>query len=252
VDLKTPTPWPDGPSQRSSGELGSTLTPQNLGRLMEEKDCTHLFVDLDDTLLDCDSLPAFCLFLLGRHWHQPIFHRRISLPLLLAGSRLQNPAAFKPSLVRFFDRWMQQDLQEMGRAFAKRLLRRVRPPLAHLLEQTRQRGGQVVLATASLDLYCAPLATELEINALLATEVDYQEGICTGRLATPNCKGKAKLERLEKYCRLNGIQPERACFLSDHESDAPCFDFVGLPAVVCPTPKLRAFAQHRKIPELTV
>lgn len=229
------------------------MTIDEFRRQLVERQCTHLFVDLDDTLLDGDSLPWFCRYLLRRHFHQPRFHLRVSAPLLLAAARLRPPASFKPRLARFFEGWNQGALHQLGSEFATAELEtRVRPGLARLLREVQERQTHVILATASLDLYCQPLSKQLGIDTLLSTELRYENGVCTGRLETPNCKGLDKLYRVQNFCADHQVDPKGCAFLSDHESDIPCFELVGLPAVVNPSRRLEEFAQAHGVPELEV
>ncbi|MCH9650246.1 MAG: HAD-IB family hydrolase [Deltaproteobacteria bacterium] len=229
------------------------MTIDEFRRQLVEHQCTHLFVDLDDTLLDGDSLPWFCRYLLRRHFHQPSFHLRVSAPLLLAATRLRPAASFKPSLARFFEGWDQEVVQKLGSEFTdSELEARIRPDLGRLLRDAQERQTHLVLATASLDLYCQPLAQRLGIDTLLSTELGYENGVCTGKLKTPNCKGMNKLSRVQDFCTNYRVDPRGCAFLSDHQSDIPCFELVGLPAVVSPSHQLRELAQGQGIPELEV
>jgi HAD superfamily hydrolase (TIGR01490 family) len=230
---------------------GRTVTVRDLATLFEAQAISHCFIDLDGTLLDGDSLPAFCFYLLQDHWYQLRFHRQVSLPLLLSASRLQRAEAFKPQLAAFFRGWPREKLLELGSAFARApLLPKVRPNMRELLTFCNDAGVRTVLVTASLDTYCEPLARLLQMNALVCTHLAHDNGVCKGTLATPNCKGQEKLARLQNFCQTQSVDPTHACFVSDHESDIPCFSYVGLGLMVNGTATLRAFASSRDIANL--
>lgn len=229
------------------------MTPAELRRELFLGPWTHLFLDLDDTLLESDSLPLFCRYLLRQNWHRVRFHRQVSLSLVMAAGRLRPPASFKAALAKFFEGRRRQDLRDLGRDFAAGvLLGRVRPELRRTIRAAKELEIKVVIATASLDLYCQPLSEELGADTLLSTELEYQEGRCTGRLATANCKGEEKLSRVRSFCAQHGLEPDRSAFLSDHESDIPCFELVGMPVMVRPTRRLRAFGQANGFLELAL
>jgi len=230
-----------------------TVTVEELAFLLEKREISHCFIDLDGTLLDGDSLPAFCLFLLKHWWYRLGFHRHVSLPLLLYALGLQRRKTFKPKLAKFFRGWRRHRVEELGTKFVHEILSpKVRKSMYKLLATCRRLGIQTVIASASLDAYCEPMARLLQIDALLCTKLAYRNGVCIGCLSTPNCKGQEKLARIQKSCQKWEVHPGRACFLSDHESDYPCLKYVGLGLTVNPTPTLRALALSYSMLDLKI
>lgn len=61
----------------------------------------------------------------------------------------------------------------------------------------RDRGDNCLLVSATLGLYLRPWAEREGFKAVISSELEVtEEGILTGRLATPNCWGPEKVRRL--------------------------------------------------------
>lgn len=61
------------------------------------------------------------------------------------------------------------------------------------------QGHEVVLVSASLRPYLAPLAAHLGASTVLCCELEAAEGRYTGRLDGPNCRGPEKVRRLRAW-----------------------------------------------------
>jgi phosphatidylglycerophosphatase C len=57
----------------------------------------------------------------------------------------------------------------------------------------------MVLASASLDLYLDPFGARLGADEVICTRMEVVNGWLTGRMATPDCRGPAKAERVREY-----------------------------------------------------
>lgn len=64
----------------------------------------------------------------------------------------------------------------------------------------RQAGHVTVFVSASYGAYLRPIAAELGVDGVVATELEMgSDGRCTGRLVGGNCRGPAKVERLHAW-----------------------------------------------------
>lgn len=92
-------------------------------------------------------------------------------------------------------------------AAAEELGRRVawNPDMAAALERHRDSGHRVVVATGCASL-CARTLIERRfgIREVLGTELEAQDGVLTGRLATPNCVRAYKAERVGAWLETEG------------------------------------------------
>jgi len=119
------------------------------------------------------------------------------------------------------------------------------PGAVRLVTRLRADGRRVVLATSSLDFIVQPLAEFLGVDGLLATELEFHDGACTGRfVGTPMFRG-GKRERVLSFLEREGVPPSDCSFYSDSIYDLPLLQSVGTPVVVNPDFRLRRIARRR-------
>lgn len=137
-------------------------------------------------------------------------------------------------------------LEEIGReVYERRTGKALRPGMMRLIEEIKAEGGSIVLATSSLDFIVQPLADELGVDALLASELAYEGGRCTGRLAGKPLFGSAKRDAVAAYARERGVSLADSAFYSDSIHDLPLLLEVGEPVAVAPDRRLRREAAAR-------
>jgi len=97
-------------------------------------------------------------------------------------------------------------VENLGAAFAGRVSASwMRRDVAEKLRWHQDQGHVVVLVSASLSPYLLPLGDILEVDAVLCTEPEEEEGTYTGALRGPNCRGAEKMVRLEAWAHDAGI-----------------------------------------------
>jgi phosphatidylglycerophosphatase C len=91
--------------------------------------------------------------------------------------------------------------------YARHLLdRELRPDSRERLEWHRSRGHEVVIVSASPELYLGHVGRALGCAAVLATRLEVEDGRLTGRLVGGNVRGPEKVARLDAW--LDGDTPE--------------------------------------------
>ena len=92
------------------------------------------------------------------------------------------------------------DLCEAGASFAQMVHERwLRSDTLQALQQHLDAGDRVVLVSASFEVYLQPLAALLGVDDVLATRLDVRDGVVTGALDGPNCRGPEKVARLHDW-----------------------------------------------------
>lgn len=106
-----------------------------------------------------------------------------------------------------------------GEAFARRVLADgLRPDARDRIEAHRRRGHTLVLASASLEAYVAPLGRLLKMDAWVGTRLEVREARVTGRFHGPPCWGAEKLRRVREAL---GPGAEILYAYGDGTGDAP-------------------------------
>jgi HAD superfamily hydrolase (TIGR01490 family) len=161
--------------------------------------------DLDGTLTTGDTMFAFVRhcrgdlrFLLGL----------VALSPMLLAHRLGLVSAERAKVMflrHFFRGWSRSDLATQAVTFRDRLDAMVRPLARERLRWHRDRGHDIVVVSASLDIWVRPWA-ENEGVTLLCTEAAYDSDAWSGALSTPNCNGPQKAERVRAALALDAYE----------------------------------------------
>jgi len=120
--------------------------------------------------------------------------------------------------------------------------------VAELIRRHLADGRRVVLATSSLDIIVAPLAAHLGVRDVIATTLEFEGEVATGRIAGRPLFWDEKQRRVLAFIRQAGGDPRRCSFHSDSIYDLPLLAAVGEPVAVHPDLRLRRIAARRSWP----
>ena len=140
---------------------------------------------------------------------------------------------------------------------AKFMARKIMPIIRDSARElvARHRGDLRVLITATNSFVTAPIARELGIENLIATDPEQRDGEFTGGVSGTPCFREGKVQRLEEWLARDGrtLQSfDRSWFYSDSLNDLPLLERVSDPVAVDPDDTLRAHASARGWPVLTL
>ncbi|HLV18504.1 MAG TPA: HAD family hydrolase [Pseudomonas sp.] len=121
-----------------------------------------------------------------------------------------------------------------------------------LIRRHQEAGDRVVIITATNRFITAPIAARLGVDTLLATECGMENGRYTGRSVDVPCFQDGKVVRLERWLAENGVSLEGSWFYSDSRNDLPLLSRVSNPVAVDPDPILRAEAEARGWPVISL
>jgi phosphatidylglycerophosphatase C len=157
--------------------------------------------DLDRTLTRRDTLVPFLLRATGRRaTGAAVVALSPQLVLGLTADRRRDVAkeAFVARLLAGRD---LASLTSVAEAFAAGVVASgLRPDTRRRLDWHREQGHEVVIVSASPELYVGPLGRLLGADTVLATRLEVDAGgLLTGRFAGANCRGIQKVQRLREY-----------------------------------------------------
>jgi phosphatidylglycerophosphatase C len=159
--------------------------------------------DLDGTLTRRDTLLPFLLRTCGpaATWGAVAAVSPLLFRAGLLGGRWRDVAK-EALLVRLLAGRPGEVVEEAGEAFAADFVASggIRPEALQRVEEHRRAGHQLVIVSASPELYVAPLGRRLGFDAAIGTRLETDaEGRLTGRLLGPNCRGAEKAVRLREW-----------------------------------------------------
>ncbi|NNJ18615.1 HAD family hydrolase [Pseudomonas putida CSV86] len=210
--------------------------------------------DLDNTLLGGDSDHAWGDYLCARGILDPVEYQNRNDAFYqdyLAG-KLDLQAYLNFSLEILATTEMAQ-LDEWHGDFMRDCVEPIILPKAlALLKKHRDAGDRLVIITATNRFITGPIAKRLEVETLLATECELVDGRYTGRSIDVPCFREGKVTRLKRWLEENGLTLEGSYFYSDSMNDLPLLEQVDNPVAVDPDPNLRAEAEKRGWPVISL
>jgi HAD superfamily hydrolase (TIGR01490 family) len=117
-----------------------------------------------------------------------------------------------------------------------------------LLRLHREHGHDLLIITATNRFITEPIAAELEVDALLATDPEMRDGRYTGEVAGIPCFQDGKVKRLTAWLEQQQRNYARRWFYSDSHNDLPLLRQVEHPVAVDPDIQLEAEARQRSWP----
>jgi HAD superfamily hydrolase (TIGR01490 family) len=213
--------------------------------------------DLDNTLIAGDSDYEWGQFLIDRgvlerasyEAQNAAYYEQYKAGTLdiheFLGFALRPLAAHEPGdLARWHAAFMRERVLPMIGAPARALLRR------HL-----DAGDLCAVITATNRFVTEPIARELGVPHLIATEPESRDGRFTGRVLGTPCFREGKVLRLSEWLSERGRRLEQfaeSTFYSDSHNDLPLLERVSHPVAVDPDPQLAAEAKRRGWPVLSL
>lgn len=162
--------------------------------------------DFDGTLTYKDSFLEFIRYYHGKKaFYLGMF--RLS-PWLLAykAKLLPNWRAKEKVLEYFFGRLPEKEFRRRGEAFARELIpAMLRPKAEQALRQHLAAGDRVLVVSASAEPWLRAWCNELGVE-LLATGLECENGLITGKIKGKNCYGPEKVRRIREYLKLEDYQ----------------------------------------------
>ena len=212
------------------------------------------FFDLDNTLIGGDSDYLWAEHLADLGVEDPAEHRRNNERFLRAYQQgtldIEEFLAFQLAPLRRYER---DDLERWRSGFIETTIAPlVLPKAVDLLDRHRRLGETIVIITATNRFITAPIARLFGVEHLLATEPEVSGGRFTGRVSGPPCSRGGKVAHAQRWVESHGARLSEACFYTDSIMDLPLMEAVGSPRAVDPDECLRAVAQQRGWPILTL
>lgn len=206
--------------------------------------------DLDDTLLNGDSNHVWGRFLVQRGvLNGPDYEReQASFDRDYHAGTIDFRTYLRFTLTPLKGR-EQSELREWQEAFVREQAPgALYPQGLELVASHRQRGHTLLLVTATNRFFVEPFARILQMDALLASELEERDGRYTGRCRGEPCYREGKLARFRSWLAGEGRTGEECWFYSDSHNDIPLLEQVDHATAVNPDPTLRATAEQRGWP----
>ena len=125
----------------------------------------------------------------------------------------------------------------------------IRPAITNksraLIKEHALKKDTLLIITATNLFITAPIAEELGIKNILATEPELINNRYTGKVFGTPCFREGKVERLTDWLKETGGNLADSCFYSDSHNDLPLLEMVKKPIAVDPDETLRSHAEMK-------
>jgi phosphatidylglycerophosphatase C len=157
--------------------------------------------DFDGTLTRRDTLVQFLASIAGWAAVARAFGAESPRLARMALGRADRDDTKERVLTRVLQGRPFADVQAAGRAYGRDLASTaIAPDMRARIAWHRRAGHEIVIVSASLDVYLVEVASALAVEHLLCTSLEVDaHGNCTGRMLEGNCRGAAKADRLRAH-----------------------------------------------------
>ena len=156
--------------------------------------------------------------------------------MLMAFARGSRDATKAAVLARLLAGYPHQRFEQIGLAYAEQLAPQIRPAMVERVAWHRARGHRLVIVSASLEVYLAPLGRQLGFDRVLATRLEVgDDGRLTGRLQGSNVRRAEKSVRLRAWlCEELAGRPHELWAYGDSAGDRELLAMADHPVRVRP------------------
>lgn len=129
--------------------------------------------------------------------------------------------------------------------YEKHIARKVYPETRAIIQAHQAKGHTVAIISSATIYQIAPTARDLDIDHILCSQYELEDGHFTGNIIRPLCFGQGKVLAAEKLATEQSVDLSKSFFYSDSSDDIELLEHVGNPRVLNPNTKLRAIARER-------
>jgi len=210
--------------------------------------------DLDHTLLDGDSDVSWAQFLIEEGvLHPEEYHAKnvwfaerykdgtLDIHEFLDFQLAPIAGRARPQLDAWHRTFMQRKIRPMIHAKAPELI-------------SSHAGSLSAIVTATNRFITAPIAAELGVEHLIATDIEELDGVFTGKpRGTPSFR-EGKITRVNEWLAARGsrLGDYESWFYGDSLNDLPLLELVTHPVAVDPDASLRSHAEERGWPIISL
>lgn len=155
------------------------------------------------------------------------------------------------SLGRLAEFPMSQLLDWRSRYLAEQITPRVASQARSLLAQHRAAGHTLVIITATNRFLTEPIAQQLDVPHLIATDPVIEQGHFTGEIDGTPCFQSGKIAKLNAWLQ-GREEPTETWAYSDSINDLPLLEWADHPHAVDACPQLRRAAAQRGWPQISL
>jgi len=132
--------------------------------------------------------------------------------------------------------------------YRKSIARLIYPESRALIEAHQRKGHTVGIISSAMPYQVEPAARDLDIDNIMCTHLEVEDGKFTGSVVRPTCFGPGKVAAAESLADKFGVDLDQSFFYSDSDDDIELLERVGKPRPLNPNRRLNSIAERRGWP----
>jgi putative phosphoserine phosphatase/1-acylglycerol-3-phosphate O-acyltransferase len=207
------------------------------------------FFDFDGTLISGYSAIAFIEEQVKRGHVSP--RELVELVSVMAsfGFGMMGFSALMLSASQFLRGVREESYIQFGEdIFRKYIARQIYPEARALVQAHLRKGHTVAIISSATPYQVEPAARDLDIEHVLCSRLQVENGVFTGAVIRPTCFGPGKVMAAETLASRFDVDLSQTFFYTDSSDDIELLRHVGNPRPLNPNSKLRAIAEHNGWP----
>ena len=124
----------------------------------------------------------------------------------------------------------------------KDLLPSIHPEILEEIRMHRSKNARIVILSTSLTEICKKVADHLQIDDIICSDLEVENGYLTGKPEGNLCYGEEKRARIKEYCEKYNSSPETSWYYADAFVDFAALNYVGFPVCINPDKLLKSKA----------
>lgn len=132
--------------------------------------------------------------------------------------------------------------------YTKQIARLIYPESRALIDAHIAKGHTLAIISSATPYQVKAAARDLNIDHVLCTHLEIEDGKFTGNVVSPTCFGEGKVTAAESLAAQEGADLDQSFFYSDSTDDLQLLERVGLPRALNPSSKLERVARNNRWP----
>lgn len=215
---------------------------------MSLDDSVIVIFDLDGTITRYDTYIRFLLFSI---YQQPLKTLRLpGLSIDVLRHKLGNQSNTwlkRRFLSAILAGQKRSEIDARAKSYARYVAKSgVHSDALACIKQHQDLGHELILVSASLDIYVKPLGELLGFENIICTRTNWVDDTLDHGLNGENCHGVGKIDRLRQHLEKRPVESIDVAY-GDHQTDFPLLKLADRGVVVNPGRKLRLEADRHKL-----
>ena len=213
---------------------------------MSAKEKYIVFIDLDKTLLTVNSGKVLAWAAYKEGLLSTVNLIRAIFLSIIYKLHLINSVKITVLMVE----WLKDIPETVVQSFAKKVVEQklidlIRPSMIEEINKHKKQKARIIILSAALPYICQPLANHLNLEGVICSTMEIEQGLFTGKPQDKMCMEEEKAVRIREYCQNNDFNLKDTFCYGDSYSDRFVLEIVGNPVCVNPDNRLHKLAITR-------